>query len=289
MLELLVVATFFGYIYYLRNYADLRSKSEKEEAEFSPGVEMYRNGRFEEAYWYFDKKVKEKPKSCIAYLYRGLTQKGRGNVPEAFNDIQTAVSLDDEAFIAHLEFGKLYLEANDLETALSKFNKAITKAEETSPAPYHWRGQAYLKLNRETEAQEDFATEKRITEQSKSNGTAPRSSAPFLDKKLIASMVMVVFTSILVILVVKKAESVHLPYLVAVFSAIAIGFVEPHKGWLLALMQCIVVLSGYFLFTTQPETTSGRELENFSLYGSVILTFVASFLGGFMKRALNMQ
>jgi hypothetical protein len=102
-------------------------------------------------------------------------------------------------------------------------------------------------------------------------------------------MVMVVFTSLLIILVVKDAESVHLPYLVAVFSAIVIGFVEPHKGWLLALMQCILVLSGYFLFTTQPETSGSRELENFSLYGSVILTFVASFLGGFMKRALNMQ
>ncbi|MEO6282255.1 MAG: hypothetical protein ABIN80_00975 [Dyadobacter sp.] len=289
MLELLVVATFFGYIYYLRNYADLRSKSEKEEAEFSPGVEMYKSGRFDEAYAYFDKKVQNRPKSCIAFLYRGLTQKGRGNVSEAFDDIQTAVSLDDEAYKAHLEFGKLYMDTHDYETALSKFNKAIVKAEETSPQSYQWRGQAYLKLGRETEAQEDFATEKRLIEQSGNRDATSQVKAPFVDKKLIVSMVMIVFTSVLIILGVKDAESVHLPYLVAVFCAIAIGFVEPHKGWLLALMQCVLVLSGYFLFTTQPETSGSRELENFSLYGSVILTFVASFLGGFMKRALNMQ
>jgi tetratricopeptide (TPR) repeat protein len=289
MLELLVVVTFFGYIYYLRNYADLRSKSEKEEAEFSSGVEMYKSGRFDEAYEYFDKKVSEKPKSCIAYLYRGLAQKGKGNVNEAFNDIQTAVSLDDEAYKAHLEFGKLYMDANDYETALSKFNKAIIKAGETSPESYQWRGKTYLKLGRQAEAQEDFETEKRLIEQSGTGRASVKVKAPFVDKKLIVSMVMVVFTSLLIILVVKDAESVHLPYLVAVFSAIVIGFVEPHKGWLLALMQCILVLSGYFLFTTQPETSGSRELENFSLYGSVILTFVASFLGGFMKRALNMQ
>jgi tetratricopeptide (TPR) repeat protein len=289
MLELLVVVTFFGYIYYLRNYADLRSKSEKEEAEFSSGVEMYKSGRFDEAYEYFDKKVREKPKSCIAYLYRGLTQKGKGNVNEAFNDIQTAVSLDDEAYKAHLEFGKLYMDANDFENALLKFNKAIIKAEETSPEAYQWRGQAYLKLNRPAEAQEDFTTEKRIIEQAENIGASSQLKAPFVDKKLIVSMAMIVFTSVLIVLVVKDAESVHLPYLVAVFCAIAIGFVEPHKGWLLALMQCVLVLGGYFLFTTQPETSGSRELENFSLYGSVILTFVASFLGGFMKRALNMQ
>jgi tetratricopeptide (TPR) repeat protein len=289
MLELLVVVTFFGYIYYLRNYADLRSKSEKEEAEFSSGVEMYRSGRFDEAYEYFDKKVREKPKSCIAYLYRGLAQKGTGKLNEAFNDIQTAVSLDDEAYKAHLEFGKLYMDANDFENALLKFNKAIIKAEDTSPKAYQLRGQLYLKLNRETEAQEDFATEKRLIEHAKNSSASTRGNAPFIDKKLIVSMAMIVFTSVLIVLVVKDAESVHLPYLVAVFCAIAIGFVEPHKGWLLALMQCVLVLGGYFLFTTQPETTGGRELENFSLYGSVILTFVASFLGGFMKRALSMQ
>jgi tetratricopeptide (TPR) repeat protein len=289
MLELLVVVTFFGYIYYLRNYADLRSKSEKEEAEFTPGVEMYKSGRFDEAYEYFDKKVREKPKSCIAYLYRGLAQKGKGKVNEAFNDIQTAVSLDDEAYKAHLEFGKLYMDANDFENALSKFNKAVIKAEETWPEAYQWRGQAYLKLNKPSEAQEDFTTEKRLIKQAENIGASSQVKAPFIDKKLIVSMAMIVFTSVLIVLVVKDAESVHLPYLVAVFCAIAIGFVEPHKGWLLALMQCVLVLGGYFLFTTQPETSGSRELENFSLYGSVILTFVASFLGGFMKRALNMQ
>jgi len=89
--------------------------------------------------------------------------------------------------------------------------------------------------------------------------------------------------------VIKNAESIHLPYLVAVFAAISIGFAEPYKGWLLAIMQCILMLAGYHFFTDLPEDRARQELENFSLYGSMILTFAASFLGGFLKRALNMK
>ena len=290
MLEVLVVITFFGYIYYLRNYADLRSKSEKEEKEFAAGIEMYRDRDFEGAFRYFNDQVAKNPRSCIAHLYRGLAQKGLNNRTEAYEDIETAVSLDDDVHEAHLELGRLFLEDGDPQTALLHFNKSVLKAQETSPKPYHWRSQAYVALQMQAEAQADLVEEKLISDKSANQQHIPKhSQAPFVDKKLIASLVMVVFTSVLVTVVVKRAESVHLPYLVAVCAAIAIGFAEPRKGWFLALVQCMLVLGGYFLFTKLPETGSEIELENFSLYGSVILTFVASFLGGFMKRALSMD
>ena len=289
MLELLAVITFFGYIYYLRNYADLRSKSEKEESEFSHGIESYTNGQFNEAYSYFDQKVKQRPGSCIAHLYRGLCQKSKGESAQAYADIQRAVSLDDEVFQAHLQLGILHLEAGNPEAALTAFNKSVMKAHGTSAEPHKWRAQVYLTLNRTEEATADLATEKLIMQKIENGSAAlPKSQQPFLDKKLMVSMVMVVFTSVLVVAVVKKSEGVHFPYFVAVLCAIAIGFAEPRKGWFLALIQCVLVLAGYFLFTSQTNPIGGQELENFRLYGSVMLTFVASFLGGFMKRAFSM-
>lgn len=290
MLELLVVITFFGYIYYLRNYADLRTKSEKEEAAFAEGIALVNKGQYEEAYDYFDARVKEKRSSAIAHLYRGLSDKGRNNRTAAYADIQTATSLDDEVFQGHLELGKMYLEDANPESALLELHKAVSKAGETSPEPYRWRGQALQLLGRTSEALEDFASEQRLMESiSNVKSNVKTDKAPFFDKKLVVSSCMVVFTSGLVVAVIKDAESIHLPYLVAVFSAIILGFTEPRKGWLLALLQCALVLAGYFLFTAQPANEAARELENFSLYGSIILTFVASFLGGFMKRALNMK
>lgn len=116
-----------------------------------------------------------------------------------------------------------------------------------------------------------------------------RNQAPFFDQKLAVNIAITLVTSALLVYIVKEAESIHLPYLVAVAASLIIGFVEPRKGWLLAILQCVFMLTGYYLLTTLPNDGARQELENFSLYGAMILTFAASFLGGFLKRALNMK
>ncbi|SEI97845.1 TPR repeat-containing protein [Dyadobacter sp. SG02] len=289
-MEFLVVIAFFGYIYYLRNYADLRTPSEKEAAALSEGIKLYENEQTDDAFAYFDSRIRQKPKSCIAYLYRGLCQKRRGNFEAAKADMQSGLSYDDQVYTLHLELGKLYLEQNQPETALASLNKAVALSEETSAAPYQWRAKAFSQLGRETEAMRDVHHENELSQLLKTGPMASSASKiPFFDKRLAINMVIIILTSALLVYVVKNAESIHLPYLVAVFAAICIGFVEPYKGWLLAIMQCVLLLAGYFLFTTRPDDQARQELENFSLYGSMILTFAASFLGGFLKRALNMK
>ncbi|MEO6684528.1 MAG: hypothetical protein ABIN24_01130, partial [Dyadobacter sp.] len=105
------------------------------------------------------------------------------------------------------------------------------------------------------------------------------------NKRLAINSVLIIATSILVIVIIKKSEGIHLPFLLAVFSAITIGIVEPVKGWILAIFQCILLVAGYFLFTDIPENAGRQEVENFSLYGSCVLTFAGSFIGAFLKRA----
>ena len=289
-MEFLVVIAFFGYIYYLRNYADLRTPSEKEAAALSEGIKLYENGQTGDAFAYFDSRIRQKPKSSIAYLYRGLCQKKLGNAEAAEADIKAGLSYDDQVFMLHLELGMLYLDQNQPEQALAALNKAVTLSEETSTAPYHWRALAFGQLGRETEAMQDTQHESELKELLKTSPkTSIASKAPFFDKRLAINMVMIIMTSALLVYVIKNAESIHVPYLVAVFAAISIGFAEPYKGWLLAIMQCVLLLAGYFLFTSLPDDRARQELENFSLYGSMILTFAASFLGGFLKRALNMK
>lgn len=289
-MEFLVVIAFFGYIYYLRNYADLRTPSEKEAAALSEGIKLYENAQTIEAFAYFDSKIRQKPKSCIAYLYRGLCQKKLQKLDAAIADMQAGLSYDDQVFLLHLELGKLYLDQNRPDESLAALNRAVALSEETSTDAYHWRSKTLMQLGRETEAMQDATHE---IELKKKLLSSPKASAaprpPFFDKRLAVNMVMIVMTSALLVYVIKNAESIHLPYLVAVFAAISIGFVEPYKGWLLAIMQCILLAAGYFLFTSRPDDQARQELENFSLYGSMILTFAASFLGGFLKRALNMK
>ncbi|TKT90315.1 tetratricopeptide repeat protein [Dyadobacter frigoris] len=286
MLELLVVLSLIGYIYYLRNYADLRSKSEREAAGLQEGINLYNESQTEKAFEYFDQKIKAKPKSSVAYLYRALCYKKSGNVAAAKNDLITGLSYDGTLSSLHLEKGKIEFESQLLRDALESFDKAVLYDGDEHEATYHWRGLANQALGRDVEAQKDFWKESDILKQkltTKPVVTKPKD--PFIDKRLAINSVLIIATSILVIVIIKKSEGIHLPFLLAVFSAISIGIVEPVKGWILAIFQCILLVAGYFLFTDLPQNAGRQEVESFSLYGSCVLTFAGSFIGAFLKRA----
>lgn len=287
-MEFLVVLAVFGYIYYLRNYADLRNKSEKETVSLQEGIKLYHDGNIQSAFEYFDAKIKARPKSSVAYLYRALCYKKMGNINAARQDLVSGLSYDATLPDLHLEKGKLEYESKMLKDALDSLNKAVLYNGDQNQAPYRWRGLTYQALGLDAEAQKDFLKESDLLKQKLAGEKhTVETKAPFWDKRLAANSLLIIITSVIIIIEIKGAESIHLPYFLAVASAISIGFVEPVKGWLLAICQCIFLLAGYYLFTQIPENTGRQEIENFSLFGSCILTFAGSFIGGFFKRAIN--
>jgi tetratricopeptide (TPR) repeat protein len=287
MLEAIVVISLVGYIYYLRNYADLRTNSEKEAAALQEGIHLYNHSEYQKAFDYFDQRIKAKPKSSVAYLYRALCYKKSGDMDAAKRDLTSGLSYDGTLSALHLEKGKIEYETQLLTDALESFNKAVLYDGDEHEATYHWRGLANQALGRDIEAQKDFLKENDILKQKLTAGpvAAVKPKDPFLDKRLGINALLIIVTSILIIIMIKQADGIHLPFLLAVFSAITIGIVEPLKGWALAIFQCILLIGGYYLFTKMPENMGRQEVENFSLYGSCVLTFAGSFIGGFLKRA----
>ncbi|SEJ01346.1 hypothetical protein SAMN04487995_3032 [Dyadobacter koreensis] len=287
-MEFLVVLAVFGYIFYLRNYADLRTRSEKEVAGLQEGIKLYKDNQIQNAFDYFDAKIKAKPKSSFAYLYRGLCYKALGDSSAARKDMIMGLSYDGTLAEIHLEKGKLEFESRLYIEALQSFDNAVLYDGDQNQVPYHWRGKTQQALGNDIEAQKDFLKEADFLKQKLAQGPGiAQPKAPLVDKRLAINSLLIFVTSVILILSIKDAESIHLPYLLAAVSAISIGFVEPVRGWILAISQCILLLAGYFLFTKIPESSGQQELENFSLYGSCILTFAGSFIGGFFKRALN--
>jgi tetratricopeptide (TPR) repeat protein len=288
MLEFLVVAAVAGYIYYLRNHADLRSGAEKEVDRLAPGIQLYRTGKSMEALKYFSARIEVNSKSAIAYLYRARCQMAMEKSTDAAADIEKGLAFDDTIFELHLEQGKLRFASGQYHDALKSLDKAIARSGGNDAESYHWRGLSHEKLGNYHEAQTDFAQETRIknsiadtTDPGKAEDKKP------LDRRLVANALITLFTTALLLWVIKQAGSIHLPYLLTVVASISLGFVEPHRGWILALIQVILLWLGYTFLTTKPLGGGEVELENFSLYGSIILTFAGSFLGAFLKRALN--
>lgn len=109
----------------------------------------------------------------------------------------------------------------------------------------------------------------------------------FFDRRLLTNSAFVLIYSAVLLYVIKQSPVVHWPYLMAAVSAGAIGFAEPRKGWFLAILQATAILIGYYVFTEIPIKGGERELEAFNVYGSVGLTFVGSFVGGLLKRAMK--
>ena len=87
---------------------------------------------------------------------------------------------------------------------------------------------------------------------------------------------------------VKHATHIHTPYLIAVAVSWVIGMLQTKKGWMWVIALCAVITTGYFLILGATEHDQAkRELELFGLIGALILSFVGSFLGAFVKRAID--
>jgi tetratricopeptide (TPR) repeat protein len=287
-MEFPVLLVFFAYIYYLRYIADRRTESEKEEARLCQNIELYKSGDITMAFEIFSSRIAANPQSSISYLYRGLCFKHLGDNGRALKDFRTGISYDNTNPDLLTELGKLQRESDKMEDALHSFSTAIRISRGQGPEPYHERGITLQMLNRRAEAEIDFNTENFIRQQRalEIKNATETDKSPLMDLKLLLNSLLVILTSVILILSVKTASSIHLPYLTAVMMSVALGFVEPRRGWILAILQCIIFFIGYMYVIERPVSQGRAELEYFSLYGAIALTFTSSFLGAFLKRAL---
>ncbi|WP_373515492.1 hypothetical protein [Persicitalea sp.] len=109
------------------------------------------------------------------------------------------------------------------------------------------------------------------------------SSPPFFDRGLLLHGVLALLGGLLVLLVARQGYGIHVPYLVAVLSGLSLGWLQPRKGWLLALVQVTVLLVGYAMLLDQ---FARKDLAAFSVFGSAGLILVGGLLGGVLKRHL---
>ena len=288
LMEFPILLLFFACIYYLRYIADRRTESEKEADRLFQNIELYKSGNVLKAFEKFDSRIAVNPHSSVSYLYRGLCFKQLGNIESAWKDFQAGISYDNTSFDLYTELGKLQREHGRIEDSLYSFETAIRVSRGQEPEPYHERGIALQMLNRGAEAKIEFDTENFIRQQRslEERNMIGTTKSPLLDLKLLLNSLLVMITSVILILSIKTASSIHLPYLTAVVMSMSIGFVEPNRGWILAILQCIILFTGYMYFIEKPTSQGRAELEYFSLYGAFGLTFTSSFLGAFLKKAI---
>ncbi len=288
MLELTALSVFIGYLIYLRYYADQRSEAEIEAERLREGITFYETDQYAKALAYFDDVISKRPTSAVAYLYRARIYRALGDAQQALVELNRGKSYDDTLADLHVESGQIHYEAQEYQTAFHDFDKAVFHAHGDIPEPYRWRGLARQHLLQSTEADQDLAKANQITQQQQQRQAMtqqPIGKPVFVDRRLLLNACLTVMSGLILLYIIKKSPVIHWPYLWAAASAVGLGFLEPRKGWVLALLQALLILLGYYVVVGPDPLRTHQEVEVFSLFGSVGLTFAGSLIGSVLRKA----
>lgn len=286
MLEFILVSGFVGYLVYLRYYADQRTNAQKEAEQLREGIALYETGQFAKSLTYFNNAVRTRPTSAVAYLYRARIYRELGDQQAAMADLNQGKSYDDSITELHLESGQIHYQSQNYPTAFQDFDKAIFHSHGDAAEPYHWRGLVRQQLRQTEQAEQDIAKASQLEQLVKDRqSAAPVEQNGFFDRRFFLNAGLTVLASLILLYLIKLSPVIHWPYLWAASSAVGIGFLEPRKGWAVAILQVLSILIGYYVVVGPDPLSTHREVEVFSLYGSAGLTFAGSLIGSVLRKA----
>ena len=108
----------------------------------------------------------------------------------------------------------------------------------------------------------------------------------FFDLRLLRNALITLALSAVILFCAYIGPTVHLPFLAVVLSGLGVGFLEPKRGWFLALEIVAVVLMGSFLMQSYlPLTGAEAQRVQFVGYLTFFPALTGGLLGGFLKRA----
>lgn len=109
---------------------------------------------------------------------------------------------------------------------------------------------------------------------------------PFLTPVFLRNLCIAAISGLVIAISGFKSESVHLPFLLNMLFSVGLGWLEPKKGWALALVQVAVIFASYYVFVGSDALVAERpDVAQFAAYLAAVPTLAGSFMGAFMKRA----
>jgi hypothetical protein len=107
----------------------------------------------------------------------------------------------------------------------------------------------------------------------------------FWNKTLTRDALITVFSSAIVAMSCFYGPSIHFPFLVGMITAIGLGWLQPRKGWVLAIEQILLTAAFYFFIKRlQILTPFDADATQFTALLQFFPVFTGSFLGGVIRR-----
>ncbi len=110
----------------------------------------------------------------------------------------------------------------------------------------------------------------------------------FFTPQLFTHLVVSVISGIAIAVTGFVSESVHLPFFVNLLFSIGLGWLEPDKGWLLAITQvATVLLAGYLISANEWIEAIKSDVASFTAMLGFLPTLAGALIGAFFKRTLS--
>jgi len=119
------------------------------------GVQKLEIGNLQEAIEDFDQAITIDPNSVPAYFNRGQAYVLQGEIQKALTDFNQAIEIDPNSFIAYNNRGLAHLQRGDFEGAIADFTTVIDMNSNFAPA-YNNRGVTHLQVGNIQDAIADF-------------------------------------------------------------------------------------------------------------------------------------
>ncbi|WP_273214558.1 hypothetical protein [Runella zeae] len=108
------------------------------------------------------------------------------------------------------------------------------------------------------------------------------------NQKFVRDLLLTVVLSVVVAVACFYGPTIHLPFLVGLIVGLLIGWLQPRKGWILALLQVGLIIGWYFVIEAAHWLTPfDADATKFTALLQFFPVLVGGFLAGFIRRAFS--
>lgn len=151
----LLVVLMVGWVLFRILRGDAVSPHTRDRKKMDFGIRLYRQKRYEESLGFFEKMVRDFPKSAVAWNYKGKNELALGRPFDALMSLATCQQIDVRYGESYLDRAKALIALSDWESAWIEADKACWHLRNQGE-PLRLRGFLHQKLGRLDKAAEDW-------------------------------------------------------------------------------------------------------------------------------------
>ncbi len=92
------------------------------------------------------------------------------------------------------------------------------------------------------------------------------------------------FLSFLQVFAIFSTQIIYIPVLFTVLFSFFYGILDQKKGWILSIIQTCIIIGMYWLNISLNIKATNPDMAIFATHIAIFPSFVAGFLGSFIKR-----